>query len=412
MHFTRSPLFADTDVILWEGDLTDPTRKPPEMYTLVENFCLGLRRLELFARARSLRRGWVSVLAEGEEMHVPAVQAQARAGDAQLSLSPEQQLEAGTNALGQELSVDRAERWDQDKWETSMRAWLQNGRAVVPMTPGTYLILKINAPALIWRTSGLEVDALRPKSPMRGGGGGGGGGVTGVGNSTNMQPGGMVVSSGGMMNHHQSMPRGGPGPGIMRGGEQNNMLDMGGMGNMGMGMGMNPHHHHHHPLGVGMGMGMGVGMGMGMGVGMGWPAPAPPPMGIPMGMGMGMGMGMPPMGMVAGPGFDGSGFDGSGGGVGGAGLQMQMPMQAPGGQFHAYMDDGSGGGGMWDAAVAGGDGGMGDHEADGMANMGGGGMSGMGMGNMGMGNMNMGGMNMGMGGMGMGQPGQWTGSGY
>ena len=125
---------ADTDVILWEGDPTDPTRKPPEMYTLVENFCLGLRRIELFARARSLRRGWVSVLAEGEEAHVPAVQA-LRASDAQL-LSREQ-FDGGTNVLGQELSVDRAERWDQDKWEAAMRAWLQNGRTVVPMTPGT-----------------------------------------------------------------------------------------------------------------------------------------------------------------------------------------------------------------------------------------------------------------------------------
>jgi mRNA m6A methyltransferase non-catalytic subunit len=138
VHLTRSLVFADTDVILWEGDPTDPTRKPPEMYTLVENFCLGLRRLELFARARSLRRGWVSVLAEGEEMHVPVVQAQARAGDSRLSLSPEQ-LEAGTNVLGQELSIDRAERWDQEKWEAAMRTWLQNGRAVVPMTPGTFL---------------------------------------------------------------------------------------------------------------------------------------------------------------------------------------------------------------------------------------------------------------------------------
>jgi len=127
-------------VILWEGDPTDPMRKPPEMYTLIENFCLGLRRLELFARARSLRRGWLSVLAEGEETHVPTVQAQVRAGDAQqsLSFSPEQQLGTGTNVLGQELSVDRAERWDQEKWEAAMRGWLQNGRAVVPMTPGTF----------------------------------------------------------------------------------------------------------------------------------------------------------------------------------------------------------------------------------------------------------------------------------
>ena len=129
-------------MILWEGDPTDPTRKPPEMYTLIENFCLGLRRLELFARARSLRRGWVSVLAEGEETNIPAVQAQARAGDVQLPLAPEQQLGAGTNVLGQELSVDRAERWDHDKWEAALRGWLQNGRVVVPMTPGTFLTYK------------------------------------------------------------------------------------------------------------------------------------------------------------------------------------------------------------------------------------------------------------------------------
>ena len=142
MHLTHaSCLFADTDVILWEGDPTDPTRKPPEMYTLIENFCLGLRRLELFARARSLRRGWVSVLAEGEETTVSAVQAQARAGDVQLPLSLEQQLGAGTNVLGQELSVDRAERWDRDKWEAALHNWMQNGRAVVPMTPGTFLHL-------------------------------------------------------------------------------------------------------------------------------------------------------------------------------------------------------------------------------------------------------------------------------
>ncbi|KAI9451253.1 MT-A70-domain-containing protein [Lactarius psammicola] len=308
---------VDTDVILWEGDPSDPMRKPPEMYTLIENFCLGLRRLELFARARSLRRGWVSVLADGEEAHVPAVQACA----ADARLSPEQ-LDGGVNVLGQELGVDRVERWDQDKWEASMRAWQQSGRAVVPMTP--------------------EVDALRPKSPVRGGGAG------------NVQPGGtvMVPGSGGG-------GAGGPmaGRGVMKaplGRGPNNMMDMG----MGMGMGMNP---------------------LGVGVGMGWPH-----MGMPMGMPGAAGM----MGMVA-PGFGGAGFDG-------AGMQMQPGMGwiggpgSEGGQFQ-YMD---GSGGMWES------GGMGDSGmvGDGVANMGG-------MTNMGMGNMGMGGMNMGMGGMGMGQQG-------
>ncbi|KAI9435593.1 MT-A70-domain-containing protein [Lactarius indigo] len=236
---------VDTDVILWEGDPTDPTRKPPEMYTLIENFCLGLRRLELFARARSLRRGWVSVLAEGEETHVPA------------------QLDGGVNVLGQELGVERVERWDQDKWEGAMRGWLQSGRAVVPMTP--------------------EVDALRPKSPVRGGGSGNvqsGGAVMGPGSGggfdaagMQMQPGmgwiGGPSSEGGQfpyMDGSGGMWEGGGmgddgmvGDGITNMGGMTNM-GMGNMGNMAMGnMGMGG-------MGLGMsGMGMSQQGGMGMG---------------------------------------------------------------------------------------------------------------------------------------------------
>lgn len=54
----------DTDVIVWEGDSRenfDPRAKPPELMDLVENFCLGTRRLELFGRNRNLRRGWLTV---------------------------------------------------------------------------------------------------------------------------------------------------------------------------------------------------------------------------------------------------------------------------------------------------------------------------------------------------------------
>ena len=39
------------------GGSRRPTLKPPEMYTLVKNFCLGLRRLELFAREEPEYRG-------------------------------------------------------------------------------------------------------------------------------------------------------------------------------------------------------------------------------------------------------------------------------------------------------------------------------------------------------------------
>jgi N6-adenosine-specific RNA methylase IME4 len=58
----------DTDVILWPGEesrkgskIIDTRSKPPEMMDLVENFCLGTRRLELFGRNRNLRRGWLTV---------------------------------------------------------------------------------------------------------------------------------------------------------------------------------------------------------------------------------------------------------------------------------------------------------------------------------------------------------------
>lgn len=70
----------DTDVILWPGEpikhsagsaseqsgrrqraAFDARSKPPEMMDLIENFCLGTRRLELFGRNRNLRRGWLTI---------------------------------------------------------------------------------------------------------------------------------------------------------------------------------------------------------------------------------------------------------------------------------------------------------------------------------------------------------------
>ncbi len=49
----------DTDVILTPE--RDMQCKPEELYQLIENFCLGTRRLELFGRNRNLRRGWLTV---------------------------------------------------------------------------------------------------------------------------------------------------------------------------------------------------------------------------------------------------------------------------------------------------------------------------------------------------------------
>ncbi|KAI0270648.1 MT-A70-domain-containing protein [Gloeopeniophorella convolvens] len=316
----------DTDVILWEGDPVDPMRKPPEMYTLIENFCLGLRRLELFARARALRRGWVSVLADGEDAHVPGVTI------------------GGTNVLGQELGVARAERWAQDAWEARMRAWHQSGRAVVPMTP--------------------DVDALRPKSPVRGG-------------SSNA-PGGASMGGTGMGGGGLPMAPRGPAGAMMKPQRAPGMMDMG------------------------MGMGPLAGFG-----GMGWP------LGMPLGMvnagfGGGGGGGAMQMQMQPGMGWIGAGAGGAGGGAGG-------------GDGAQYME------GMWDGDAGNGMMGMGGMPGMGMGGMGGmnmGGMPGMGGMNMGMGGMSMtqqGGMGMGQqagmgmgqpGGMNMGQQGQWSRGGF
>ncbi|KAM0749171.1 MT-A70-domain-containing protein [Meredithblackwellia eburnea MCA 4105] len=52
---------VDTDVIVWEGDDSDPNLKPPELQSVIENFCLGTRRLHLFGSPTSLRRGWVTM---------------------------------------------------------------------------------------------------------------------------------------------------------------------------------------------------------------------------------------------------------------------------------------------------------------------------------------------------------------
>lgn len=62
---------VDTDVIVWEGDHRDPALKPPELQSLVENFCQGTRRLHLWGSPRSLRRGWLTV---GETFDVEAGQ--------------------------------------------------------------------------------------------------------------------------------------------------------------------------------------------------------------------------------------------------------------------------------------------------------------------------------------------------
>lgn len=58
----------DTDVVVADvavgydqGDDLISTRKPAEVYDIIERFALGRRKLELFARTRNIRPGWLSI---------------------------------------------------------------------------------------------------------------------------------------------------------------------------------------------------------------------------------------------------------------------------------------------------------------------------------------------------------------
>ena len=90
------------------------------MYTLIENFCLGLRRLEIFGRSSSIRRGWVTVMGQGRDL---------------------------SNLMSAEGV--RATKWDRESWDEGVKEITGGGKTVVPVTS--------------------EIDALRPKSPIRAG---------------------------------------------------------------------------------------------------------------------------------------------------------------------------------------------------------------------------------------------------
>ncbi|WVF71216.1 hypothetical protein IAT40_006016 [Kwoniella sp. CBS 6097] len=326
---------------------------PPYLYTLIENFCLGTRRLELFSPSpsTSLRKGWVTS-----------------------SLHP--------------LSNDDPDQHQHQPSEQD-KVQLYN-----PATYPTLVPQSDGRPILPYSS---EIDALRPKSPQRrprnlpptGSGSGSGQGMSpGITSShTGGRPGSAASASGSggyrpnsFQNrnqhqyqnqnqiqvqqgyHQQPQPQlpaqgngaqgfnpmfGGQGQGQMSmpmgGGGYPMEMGMGGMG-MGMGMGMNP--------AMGMGMPLMGGMDIGMGMGMGMMNPMM--MGMPQ-----MSMGMPQMGMGVGMNQHQFGQQGFNPGVGGGmGMGMGMGMGVNGGQ-PGFDADGSGSSGYVNLNQAQGQGGMG-----------------------------------------------------
>lgn len=51
----------DTDVMISEQPPFGSTQKPEELYSIIEHFALGRRRLELFGSDRNIRAGWVTL---------------------------------------------------------------------------------------------------------------------------------------------------------------------------------------------------------------------------------------------------------------------------------------------------------------------------------------------------------------
>lgn len=256
-------LVLDTDVIIWEGDPADPTRKPPEMYTLIENFCLGMRRLEVFGKLSSLRRGWVTVFAPGQEDY--------------LSYAADRNGNIPVDAVGEDGIETRvvARSWTQVSWEEGIKSLVGGNKLVVPMTP--------------------EIETLRPKSPVRPGQSGSAG--------TMQTPSGAI----GAISMGMPMIVNGPAPRFSSGGKVggNNqmvptqhqlmmqpMMPM----NMGpMGMGMEDMMGNWNPM-IGNMSGMGVGMNIQAGTMGGLPVAAN--RALPnSGLGMGMGVGAPGMTM-------------------------------------------------------------------------------------------------------------------
>ncbi len=58
-HFIHCNI--DTDVIIAEEPKNGSKQKPEELFNIVENFCMGRRRLEIFGSDDSMRPGWLTV---------------------------------------------------------------------------------------------------------------------------------------------------------------------------------------------------------------------------------------------------------------------------------------------------------------------------------------------------------------
>lgn len=342
---TYTPTRSDTDIIVWDPDPTDPDPPayPPQIYSIIENFCLGTRRLDLFApasksgRARG-RRGWVTVGPDRVGVEVEVGGEREVQGDDGSGEEMKEMLD-GKSAAGGESQRETEEEEEVKPFDPVRYAnWLEGnkdemGRYVLPLTQGEFFYLgsrssftpeEILTRSLQPRPDSpasrpVEIDNLRPKSPVRGERAGDSHGLPNRPGFVD-RPG----SDRGRQQHHQRQVQGqgqgyahpqGHGRGYA---QQQGILSSTSMATpMSMSMPMNQNHNqiqneskgtmglnpmmnmnnnpglNNNSIGMmnsGMGMGMGMPMlGMNMNMGM--------PMNMGMGMPLNMGMGFPMMGM-------------------------------------------------------------------------------------------------------------------
>ncbi|GJN93445.1 hypothetical protein Rhopal_006501-T1 [Rhodotorula paludigena] len=134
---------VDTDVIVWEGDSADPALKPPELQSLIENFCLGTRRLHLYGSPHALRRGWLTVSAS------PGVETYSRASH----VAPVER-EGDDGEQRERWGEPRA--WKREEWEAR---WKRPGMVAAQQQQEGEVKVESLLPFV------EELDNLRPKSP-------------------------------------------------------------------------------------------------------------------------------------------------------------------------------------------------------------------------------------------------------
>ncbi|GAA5990697.1 hypothetical protein JCM11641_008468 [Rhodosporidiobolus odoratus] len=165
---------VDTDVIVWEGEEDDPALKPPEIQTLIENFCLGTRRLHLYGSSHALRRGWLTVSAPPYPSSTPFASTSQPAPTAPVysAASPVLPVEGEGTQEQQRQRWGEPREWEKKEWEGRWRRFALVGsgageRSFDGTDSGVGSFTKEAGDGKVQSLLPFvaELDSLRPKSP-------------------------------------------------------------------------------------------------------------------------------------------------------------------------------------------------------------------------------------------------------